>query len=192
MYQNAKRCLFVTAVFVAACGSDEGSSSMHASEATPPSTAGRGVAGMVPSAATPAAGSGSTLLSAPMTPGGMLAPGGVGPMSAPAVAKAGSAAGSSAAAGSGAGSVASIVASAAGVGGGGPAAIGCGGGEMCKAVEAIPTPVPLKFCSADPAAVLPPSCTMPNTSCGTNGKGMCLDAAAIGFAGTMFCVYTTC
>jgi hypothetical protein len=38
---------------------------------------------------------------------------------------------------------------------------------------------------------LPPSCAGANAPCGSDMKGMCLDAAAIGFTGT-FCLHNTC
>lgn len=68
------------------------------------------------------------------------------------------------------------------------AANGCGMGEMCKMA-------PLggvKFCSSDPAAALPPTCPAMGQACGANGKGLCIDAAAVGFAGMLFCIYTAC
>jgi len=75
-----------------------------------------------------------------------------------------------------------------GAAGSAAATSGCAPGEMCKA-----SPLGgVKFCSADPAAGLPPTCTTANGACGTNGKGLCIDAASVGFAGMMFCVYTAC
>jgi hypothetical protein len=69
-----------------------------------------------------------------------------------------------------------------------PAANGCAAGEMCK-----PSPLGgIKFCTADPSAALPPSCPMAGPACGTNGKGLCIDAASVGFAGMVFCIYTSC
>lgn len=68
------------------------------------------------------------------------------------------------------------------------AAMGCAAGEMCKMA-------PLggvKFCSSDPAAALPPACPAMGQACGANGKGLCIDAAAVGFAGMLFCIYTAC
>lgn len=67
-------------------------------------------------------------------------------------------------------------------------ASGCAPGEMCKV-----SPLGgVKFCSADPAAGLPPTCPTANAACGANGKGLCIDAASVGFAGMMFCIYTAC
>jgi hypothetical protein len=69
-----------------------------------------------------------------------------------------------------------------------PVAAGCPPGEMC-----IAAPLGgVKFCSSDPAAVLPPVCPTANQACGANGKGICIDAASVGFAGLLFCVYTAC
>jgi hypothetical protein len=90
----------------------------------------------------------------------------------------------------GAAGAAGIAVSAAGVGAAGvaPAANGCAAGEMCK-----PSPLGgIKFCTADPSAALPPSCPMAGPACGTNGKGLCIDAASVGFAGMVFCIYTSC
>lgn len=90
----------------------------------------------------------------------------------------------------GAAGAAGIAVSAAGMGAVGvaPAANGCAVGEMCK-----PSPLGgIKFCTADPSAALPPSCLMAGPACGTNGKGLCIDAASVGFAGMVFCIYTSC
>lgn len=64
----------------------------------------------------------------------------------------------------------------------------CAPGEMCK-----PAPVGgVNFCTADPAAMVPPNCPMANTPCGTNNLGLCVDGAAAGVAGMNFCIYQSC
>jgi hypothetical protein len=63
----------------------------------------------------------------------------------------------------------------------------CAPGETCKT-----SGTGLTFCSADPAATLPPPCTAANQVCGASGKGMCLDGTPAGFAGSLFCVQPGC
>ena len=62
----------------------------------------------------------------------------------------------------------------------------CPAGEMCQ----VSTVGGFKFC-APMMQPLPPSCAGANAPCGSDMKGMCLDAAAIGFSGT-FCLHNTC
>jgi hypothetical protein len=50
----------------------------------------------------------------------------------------------------------------------------------------------VKFCTTDPNAVLPSTCAGNGQACGTNGKGLCIDAASVGFAGMLFCIYASC
>jgi len=69
-----------------------------------------------------------------------------------------------------------------------PPPAGCPPGEMC-----LMAPLGgVKFCSTDPLAALPPTCTTANQACGTNNRGLCIDAATVGFAGLLFCIYTAC
>jgi hypothetical protein len=76
----------------------------------------------------------------------------------------------------------------AGVGTAGVGAAGVGGGMGCTAPETCVTaPIGgLMFCGMS-GAFLPPGCTSAGMSCGPSG-GTCLDGAAFGFSGMMFCI----
>jgi hypothetical protein len=67
------------------------------------------------------------------------------------------------------------------------AAGGCPAGQLCQ-TSSIGG---FKFC-APMMQSLPPSCTGANQACGSDGKGTCFDAASVGFAGMLFCLYLTC
>jgi hypothetical protein len=63
----------------------------------------------------------------------------------------------------------------------------CPGAEMCQ----VSTIGGFKFCSPMMQS-LPPNCMAANQPCGSDGKGTCFDAASVGFAGMLFCLYLSC
>lgn len=194
-------CVVTVSLFSCACGGDSADSAPETSSSTIPqqsvtagavgsSTAVGGAAAPV-SSTTPTAGSVTTTPpAAPVaTPPSTATP--AGPVTTATAGAAAPAAG--AAGGASAGARASAPATpSAGAGGAvtaaapatGPGA--CPAGEMCQ----VSTVGGFKFC-APMMQPLPPSCTGANAPCGSDMKGMCLDAAAIGFTGT-FCLHNTC
>ena len=63
----------------------------------------------------------------------------------------------------------------------------CPGSELCQ----TSTIGGFKFC-APMMQALPPTCTAANMVCGSDMKGTCFDAAAVGFAGMLYCLHLTC
>jgi hypothetical protein len=167
---------------VCACGTVAGSSGGVAGAVSPlPPAGGSGTAAVPP--ATGVAGAPMTIgaAGAPAVAGAPAAMSGAAGMSVSAIAGAPATAGAAA-------PVGAAGAPAPAGGAGAAAASGCAPGEMCKpsALGGV------KFCTTDPSAVLPSTCPGNGQACGTNGKGLCIDAASVGFAGMLFCIYTAC
>jgi hypothetical protein len=169
------------------CSADQrvGPCSCAAAGPASPALAGAGASAAVIPASSGAAGASAALPAVPSTPLPMNA-------TLPAAASVMTVAGSSASAHAGAAASSNAGASAgpaAPAGSAAPAAVAghCPGTEMCQ-VSMIGG---FKFC-APMTQSLPPPCTTANQPCGSDTKGTCFDAAAVGFAGMLYCLYLSC
>ncbi len=64
----------------------------------------------------------------------------------------------------------------------------CSAGEVCR----VTVQGSMKFCSRDPAATVPPVCSLPGQPCGSNNLGTCSSGAPAGVPTALFCVYPSC
>ena len=69
-----------------------------------------------------------------------------------------------------------------------PPGAACSVGEVCR----VTVQGSMKFCSRDPAATVPPVCTVPGQPCGSNNLGTCSSGAPAGVPTALYCVYPSC